>query len=130
MVPPCFNLQGHITEADVKMSNLAQKNCSSCQTATRALTRPEFESMISEVPNWEVVDDHSLRRVVKTKNFAKPLALANKIGEVAESEGHHPDLLIRWGELRIEVWTHKVDGLTEADFVLAAKIDELLSGAE
>lgn len=63
---------------------------------------------------------------MKTKNFLESLALANKIGEVAEEQGHHPDLLVRWGELNIELWTHKIDGLSEADFILAAKIDRLI----
>lgn len=93
-------------------------------SATRPLTRSEFDTLLAQVSGWSVIDDLKLRKTVKTKNFAKSLELANKIAVVAEEEKHHPDLLVRWGELNIDIWTHKVDGLTEADFVLAAKIDE------
>lgn len=104
---------------------LAEKKCDACISAKRPLTPSEFEPMFAELQGWSVVDDHHLLKSVKTKNFKQALKLANKIGELAEEEGHHPDLLVRWGELKIELWTHKVNGLTEADFVLAAKIDQL-----
>lgn len=80
----------------------------------------------AQIPEWEVVDNHHLRRVVKTKAFADGLKLVNRIGAIAEREGHHPDLVLKWGRVRIEVWTHAVDGLTDNDFILAAKIDRLL----
>ena len=104
---------------------LAEKKCEACFSAKHPLTRAQFEDMLAELQDWTVVDDHHLRKTVKTKNFKQALELANKIGLLAEEEGHHPDLLVRWGELRIELWTHKVDGLSEADFVLAAKIDRI-----
>ena len=104
---------------------LAEKKCNACITATRALNRAEFEPLLSEISGWDVVSDHHLFKSFKTRNFKKALLLANQIGELAETEGHHPDLLVSWGELKIELWTHKVDGLTEADFVLAAKIDRI-----
>ncbi|MBY0550108.1 MAG: 4a-hydroxytetrahydrobiopterin dehydratase [Candidatus Obscuribacterales bacterium] len=107
------------------MSTLAGKRCDVCFNATRPLTREEFEPFSAQVTAWTVVDDQKLHRTIKTKNFVKALELANKIGALAEEEQHHPDLLVRWGELKIDIWTHKVDGLTEADFVLAAKIDLL-----
>ena len=106
---------------------LAEKKCQACVSAVRSLTRPEFEEMYAELDGWSVVDDHHLLKSYKTSNFQKALDLAIKIGALAEEEGHHPDLLVRWGELKIEMWTHKVDGLTEADFVLAAKIDKLMT---
>lgn len=102
---------------------LAEKKCDACISAKRSLNREEFADMLKELHNWEVVNDHHLLKSYKTSNFAEALELANKVGALAEEEGHHPDLLVRWGELKIEMWTHKVDGLTEADFVLAAKID-------
>ena len=104
---------------------LAEKKCDACISAKQALTRPEFTSMLEELQGWSVVNEHHLSKSFKTKNFKKALDLANRIGALAEVEGHHPDLLVRWGELKIELWTHKVDGLSEADFVLAAKIDQL-----
>lgn len=91
------------------------------------LTREEFEPLLAQLSGWTFEEqDKHLRKQVKTKNFLESLALANKIGEVAEEQGHHPDLLVRWGELNIELWTHKIDGLSEADFILAAKIDRLI----
>lgn len=91
------------------------------------LTREQFEPLLSELTGWNVgANDKHLLKTVKTKTFSDSLALANSIGAVAEEQGHHPDLLVRWGELGIDLWTHKIDGLTEADFILAAKIDRLL----
>lgn len=104
---------------------LAEKKCEACISAKRSLTRPEFEGLLNEIHEWEVVNDHHLLKSFKTSNFSEALQLANDVGKLADEEGHHPDLLVRWGELRIELWTHKVDGLTEADFVLAAKIDQI-----
>lgn len=104
---------------------LAEKKCEACISATRSLSRAEFEGLLNELQSWTVVDDHHLLKSYKTRNFQEALDLANQVGGIAEEEGHHPDLLVRWGELKIEMWTHKVDGLTEADFVLAAKIDRL-----
>lgn len=102
---------------------LAEKKCEACISATRSLTSEEFGGMLGELQGWSVIDNHHLFKSIRTSNFAEALELANKVGALAEQEGHHPDLLVRWGELKIEMWTHKVDGLTEADFVLAAKID-------
>lgn len=82
--------------------------------------------MLGELQGWSVeADDKHLKKSIKTRDFLESLDLANKIGVVAEEQGHHPDLLVRWGELNIELWTHKIDGLSEADFILAAKIDRL-----
>jgi 4a-hydroxytetrahydrobiopterin dehydratase len=108
------------------MNPLAKKTCSSCMTASKPLERSEFEPLRAQLPSWEVIDEHHLRKSFKVKNFMKALELANKVAEIAEEENHHPDLLVRWGELGIDIWTHKVNGLTEADFVLAAKIDNVL----
>ncbi len=90
------------------------------------MERSQFEPLLSQVPDWQVIDDRRLHRQIKLHDFAQALALANTIGAIAESEGHHPDLLVRWGELAIDIWTHKVGGLSESDFILAAKIDEVL----
>jgi 4a-hydroxytetrahydrobiopterin dehydratase len=81
--------------------------------------------MLQELSGWQLSGDKHLRKTVKTHNFQQALDLANKIGTLAEEAEHHPDLLVRWGELRIELWTHAIDGLSEADFILAARIDRL-----
>lgn len=106
--------------------SLAEKHCTACVSATVCMTENEYGALAEQIPKWSVKNGHSLVRTFKLKNFKQALELANRIGEIAEDEGHHPDLLVRWGELKVEVWTHKVDGLTEADFVLAAKIDLLV----
>jgi 4a-hydroxytetrahydrobiopterin dehydratase len=74
---------------------------------------------------WSVVDEHHLHKVFSFPDFATALAFTNKVGELAESEGHHPDILLSWGRVEIEIFTHKIDGLTESDFILAARIDRL-----
>jgi len=105
--------------------SLSEKTCVPCRGGISPLTRQEFEPFLKELPNWQVVDDRRLKKTYKTKDFADSLNLANRIGQLAEEQGHHPDLTVRWGELIIDLWTHKIDGLSESDFILAAKIDKL-----
>jgi len=76
---------------------------------------------------WEVVDEHHLTRTFDFPDFVMALAFVNRLGALAEEQGHHPDLLLRWGSVRVDIWSHKVDGLTESDFVLAAKVEGLTS---
>ncbi len=105
--------------------SLAEKTCVPCRGGVPPLTRCEFEPLLGELDEWQVVEDSRLVKSFKVGNFAEAMELANKIAAVAEEQGHHPDLLVRWGELRVDLWTHKVNGLTESDFILAAKIDGL-----
>lgn len=110
------------------MSDLAQRNCEPCSSSAAPLTPEEIEPLHAQVdPEWEVVDYHHLHRLYKVKDFAAALALANRIGAMAEEQGHHPDLTIAWGKVGVEIWTHKIKGLHEADFVFAAKCDALFS---
>lgn len=104
---------------------LADKKCEPCHGGTPKLAADQIAHLSKELSDWKIESDTKLHKSIKTKDFMSALDLANKIGAVAESEGHHPDLLVRWGELRIELWTHAINGLSEADFVLAAKIDRL-----
>jgi 4a-hydroxytetrahydrobiopterin dehydratase len=76
--------------------------------------------------DWQVVDNHHLTCTFEFPDFAAALAFTNRVGEIAESEGHHPDIYLAWGRVRLDIWTHKIDGLTESDFILAAKADEAL----
>jgi len=78
--------------------------------------------------DWKVVDGHHLERQFDFPDFASALSLTNQIGAIAEEQGHHPDLYLAWGKLRVSTWTHAIDGLTRSDFVLAAKIDEAAAG--
>jgi 4a-hydroxytetrahydrobiopterin dehydratase len=96
-----------------------------CKQGTRPLGEPEYAPLLAQLDGWEVVDGHHLRKSYKFKNFKETLAFVNRVGGVAEAEGHHPDICFTWGRARIEVWTHSIDGLSESDFVLAAKVDRV-----
>ena len=74
---------------------------------------------------WQVVRDHQLEKEYRFEDFREALAFTNQVGELAEAEGHHPDIYLAWGRVKLVLWTHKIDGLTESDFVLAAKADKL-----
>jgi 4a-hydroxytetrahydrobiopterin dehydratase len=74
---------------------------------------------------WQVVNEHHLEKDYKFKDFREALSFTNKVGELAEAQGHHPDIYLAWGKVKVTIWTHKVNGLTESDFVLAAKADRL-----
>jgi 4a-hydroxytetrahydrobiopterin dehydratase len=104
---------------------LASKHCVPCRGGVPSLQGEELERLHAQVPEWGVIQEHHLRRVFTFPDFVSALAFVNKVGEVAEKEGHHPDIYLAWGKVEITIWTHKIDGLTESDFILAAKIDKL-----
>ncbi len=105
--------------------SLANKECKPCRGDVPALRPQEVDALLKEVDGWSSVTAERLEKSYSFADFMGAMTLANKIAEIAEQEGHHPDLHIRWGELRVEIWTHAVNGLTENDFILAAKIDSL-----
>ena len=107
------------------MSGLSQKKCVPCSGGVPALRGEQIKPFIDQLNSWEVVDEHHLSRNFIFKDFVTALKFVNAIGEVAEAEGHHPDIYLTWGKVGVQIFTHKVDGLTESDFILAAKIDEL-----
>jgi len=90
-----------------------------------ALKGAELHNLSHQLPNWEVVNEHHIRRSFKFADFQKALDFVNRVGAIAEELGHHPDILLTWGKAEITAWTHAVDGLTDTDFTLAAKIDEI-----
>lgn len=104
--------------------SLTEKKCIPCSGGTPQLTVSERETLLKQISGWQVEEEKKLVKSYSFKDFNGPMKLANKIWEIAESEGHHPDLLIVWGNLKAEIWTHAAGGLTESDFILAAKIDE------
>ena len=109
------------------MSDLAAKSCVPCKGGVPPLAEDEQKRLLKELGgDWVVVDGHHLERVYTFPDFKAALAFVNAVGEIAEREGHHPDLYLAWGKVRITIWTHKIDGLTESDFVLAAKCDQAL----
>ena len=106
---------------------LADKKCVPCRGGTPPLKGKDLEELHKSVPKWTVTKEHHLTREYKFPDFAKALEFVNKVGAVAEEQGHHPDILLAWGKAEITLWTHKIDGLTESDFIMAAKIDRLLN---
>ena len=104
-------------------ANLADQTCIPCKGGVPPLTAAEIAPLRAQLDGWDVPDDKRLKRTFRVKNFAEALALANRIGAIAEEQQHHPDLYVAWGRVGVEVWTHKIDGLTESDFVFAAKCD-------
>ena len=108
------------------MSELANQTCEPCQGGFPPLDASGIAELMPQLaPGWSTVDDHHLVRTWELPDFASGLDLVNRIGALAEQQGHHPDLYLAWGKVRVELWTHKIDGLHLSDFVLAAKIDEL-----
>ncbi len=107
------------------MSQLAAKSCVPCRGGVPPLKGAELQSLEAQVPGWKVIDEHHLVKVYPFPDFAKALAFVNRAGEIAEQQGHHPDIYLTWGKAEIKIWTHKIDGLTESDFILAAKIDQV-----
>ncbi len=107
------------------LSDLAQKTCVPCRGGVPPLRGSELAPLAAQVPDWSVVDEHHLERELAFPNFQTALDFTNRVGALAEQEGHHPDIYLAWGKVSIKIWTHKIDGLTESDFVLAAKIDRL-----
>ena len=90
------------------------------------LTADAIVSLLGQLGGgWRAVEDHHLEKEYRFKDFAEALAFTNKVGAIAEEQGHHPDIYLAWGTVGLKIWTHKIDGLTESDFILAAKIDQL-----
>jgi 4a-hydroxytetrahydrobiopterin dehydratase len=104
---------------------LADKKCVPCRGGVPPLKGKELAALHKVVPQWKVMEEHHLTREFKFPDFAKALEFVNRVGALAEEQGHHPDLLLSWGKVQVMLWTHKVDGLTESDFIMAAKIDRL-----
>lgn len=105
--------------------NLAEKECVPCKGGVPPLKASELQKLAVQLPSWKVINEHHLSKEYIFPNFVTALSFVNKIGELAEKIGHHPDLYLTWGKTKVEIWTHKINGLTESDFILAAKIDAL-----
>jgi len=107
------------------MTELADKKCVPCRGGVPPLKGGELDALKRQVPGWEVVNEHHLKKAFTFPDFQNALNFVNRVGAVAEEQGHHPDIYLAWGKVEIITWTHKIDGLTESDFILAAKIDRL-----
>ncbi len=104
---------------------LDDKKCVPCRGGVPPLMGAEVEKLHHMVPRWTVVRDHHIQREFKFPDFKEALEFVNRVGALAEEQGHHPDILLAWGKAETTLWTHKIDGLTESDFIMAAKIDRL-----
>lgn len=104
---------------------LSEKSCIPCRGGIPPLTSDEIRPLAAQVPEWRVVDDHHIERTFEFPDFARALEFVARVGRLAEDEGHHPDIHLAWGRAGVSIWTHKIDGLTESDFILAAKIDTI-----
>ena len=105
------------------MESLAGKHCVPCHGGVPRLGAAEIEPLVGQLAGWEVVEEHHLSKEYRFPNFAEALAFVNRVGGVAEAEGHHPDISFGWGYARLTIYTHAIDGLSESDFILAARID-------
>ena len=109
------------------VSRLAQKQCVPCRGGVPPLQGEELRKLHAELPDWRVIEEHHIEKAFAFPDFKSALAFVNRIGDIAEQQGHHPDLYLSWGEVKVKTYTHKIDGLTESDFILAAKIDQALT---
>src|SRR5579862_3121133 len=105
--------------------SLAEKTCVPCKGNVPPLKGAALKTLQSELPDWDVVEEHHLHRTFKFPDFKTALDFVNRAGQIAEEQGHHPDILLAWGKAEITIYTHKINGLTESDFVLAAKINRV-----
>jgi 4a-hydroxytetrahydrobiopterin dehydratase len=108
--------------------DLASQTCVPCRGGVPPLNGAELQQVLQQVPQWKAVNEHHLTRAFTFPDFKQALAFVNRVGELAEQQGHHPDILLTWGKAEITLWTHKIDGLTRSDFIMAAKIDHLYPG--
>lgn len=108
------------------MSELSKKQCVPCTGGVPPLKGDDLQALRTQVDSaWSVVDEHHLEREYRFDDFRQALDFVVKVGEMAEEQAHHPDIHLAWGKAKVTIWTHKIDGLTESDFVFAAKADAL-----
>ena len=109
------------------MNELANRVCVPCKGGIPPLKGKELKALQNQLGNgWNVINKHHLKKKWKFDDFESALNFTNKIGSLAEDQGHHPDIYLAWGKVEIKMWTHKIAGLTESDFILAAKIDRII----
>lgn len=106
---------------------LADKKCVPCRPGVPPLNARQISGFHEKVSQWVIVGEHHIQRTFRFPDFKQALRFVNQVGEIAEEDGHHPDMLLTWGKVDITIWTHAINGLTENDFILAAKIDRLMS---
>ena len=109
------------------MNKLTNKVCVPCQGGMPPLKGKKLKTLQNQLGNdWNVIDEHHLEKEWELDDFQTALDFTNRIGSLAEEQGHHPDIYLTWGKVGVKMWTHKIDGLTDSDFILAAKIDSII----
>ncbi len=106
-------------------NELTKRSCIPCRGGVPPLEGEKLHELSEQLPSWKVVDERRIAKTFTFPDFAAGLAFVNQVGELAEAEGHHPDLCLAWGRVDITIYTHTIGGLTESDFILGAKIDEI-----
>jgi 4a-hydroxytetrahydrobiopterin dehydratase len=107
------------------MDDLASRECVPCRGGVPPMPGDRIKKFVEQLQGWDAVEEHHLRKIFAFRDFREALDFVNRVGELAEEQGHHPDISFGWGRAEITIWTHKINGLTESDFILAAKIDKL-----
>lgn len=110
------------------MTELAREGCTVCRVGAPPMAEEEIAQLRPHVPDWHLVEEEGiqkLRRSFRFRNFAEALTFTNKVGELAEAEGHHPEIVTEWGKVTVTWWTHKIKGLHRNDFIMAAKTDRI-----
>lgn len=108
-----------------ELADLAKKDCVPCKGGIPPLKGAALDAFHRKLGSgWEVVNEHHLEKEFKLKDFKAALDFTNEVGAIAEEQNHHPDILLQYGKVKVTIWTHKIDGLTESDFVFAAKVEE------
>jgi 4a-hydroxytetrahydrobiopterin dehydratase len=111
------------------MADLATKECKPCKGDVPPLKGEELQKLYKDLGDgWDLVDEHHLEKDYSFPDFARALTFTNKVGNIAEQEDHHPEITVGYGHVKVQVWTHKIDGLTESDFIFAAKTEKAYSG--
>ena len=109
------------------MTDLAKKTCIPCRGGVPPLKGAQLEDLQDKLKNdWKIINEHHLEKEYSFKNFKEALDFTVKVGQLAENQDHHPDIFLTWGKVKVTIWTHKIDGLTESDFIFAAKTDREL----
>ena len=109
------------------MSDLAKKTCIPCKGGVPPLKGAKLDDLMEKLKNdWKIIEEHHLEKEYLFKNFKEALDFTIKVGELAENQDHHPDIFLTWGKVKVTIWTHKIDGLTESDFIFAAKAEKEL----
>jgi len=106
------------------MSDLAGKQSVPCQGGVPPLDARQQAEFLGQLDGWNIERGHHLTKTYTFRDFSQGLAFVNRVGAMADQQGHHPDIVLTWGKVRVDIWTHKIDGLTESDFVFAAKTDQ------